>query len=36
MVEVPPVVRSKALAAGAARWLAELPDLIAALEHPSV
>jgi streptomycin 6-kinase len=29
---VPPVVRNKALAAGAARWLDELPALIADLE----
>ncbi len=29
---VPPVVRNKALAAGAARWLDELPVLIADLE----
>jgi streptomycin 6-kinase len=30
---VPPVVRNKALAAGAARWLDELPGLIANLER---
>ena len=30
---VPPVVRNKALAAGAARWLDELPGLIADLER---
>jgi hypothetical protein len=30
---VPPVVRNKALAAGAARWLHELPGLIAGLER---
>jgi streptomycin 6-kinase len=32
MIEVPPVVRNKALAAGADRWLLELPELLAALE----
>ncbi len=33
VLEVPPVVRNKALAAGAARWLDELPALVAELEH---
>jgi streptomycin 6-kinase len=33
MVEVPPVVRSKARVAGAEPWLAELPALIADLER---
>lgn len=32
MVEVPPVVRNKAVAAGAERWLAALPGLVAELE----
>jgi streptomycin 6-kinase len=32
VIEVPQVVRNKAMAAGAARWLDELPDLIADLE----
>jgi streptomycin 6-kinase len=32
-VQVPAVVRNKALAAGAARWLGELPGLIASLEQ---
>ena len=32
MIEVPQVVRSKAVEAGALRWLEELPDLIAGLE----
>jgi streptomycin 6-kinase len=31
MVDVPPVVRNKARAAGAERWLAELPGLVAEL-----
>lgn len=31
--EVPAVVRNKALAAGAARWLADLPELVAHLER---
>ncbi len=31
--DVPPVVRAKALAAGAAAWLAELPRLVADLER---
>ena len=30
---VPPVVRNKALAAGAGRWLRDLPGLIAELER---
>jgi streptomycin 6-kinase len=33
VVEVPPVVRSKALAVGAERWLAELPGLVADIEQ---
>jgi streptomycin 6-kinase len=33
VVTVPPVVRSKALAAGAAQWLRGLPDIVAAVEH---
>ena len=33
VIEVPPVVRNKALAAGAERWLADLPELIAELER---
>lgn len=33
MIEVPPVVRSKALAAGADVWLDELPSLVAALSE---
>lgn len=33
MVDVPPVVRNKALAAGAGDWLAALPDLVADLER---
>ncbi|MDP2290134.1 MAG: aminoglycoside phosphotransferase family protein [Actinomycetota bacterium] len=31
MIEVPAVVRAKALAAGADRWLTDLPDLVATL-----
>ena len=33
MIDVPRVVRNKALAVGAGRWLEELPQLIAGLEH---
>ena len=33
MVEVPEVVRNKAKVAGAERWLADLPALVAQLEH---
>jgi len=33
VIGIPPVVRNKALAAGAAPWLRDLPDLIAALER---
>ncbi len=33
VTDVPAVVRNKALAAGAARWLAELPELVASLEQ---
>ncbi|HUF32814.1 MAG TPA: aminoglycoside phosphotransferase family protein [Acidimicrobiales bacterium] len=32
MIQVPEVVRSKARVAGAERWLADLPDLVASLE----
>jgi len=31
-IELPAPVRNKALAAGAAQWLEELPDLVASLE----
>jgi streptomycin 6-kinase len=33
VIDVPLVVRNKALAAGARRWLEELPDLLASLER---
>ncbi len=33
MVEVSEVVRDKALAAGATRWLEDLPELVACLEE---
>ncbi|MGB0114821.1 MAG: aminoglycoside phosphotransferase family protein [Ilumatobacteraceae bacterium] len=33
MIQVPDVVRNRALAVGAADWLAELPELVAALER---
>jgi len=33
VMEVPPVVRAKALAAGASEWLDGLPDLVAGLER---
>jgi len=33
VINVPRVVRSKALAAGAAQWLSDLPDIIATLEN---
>jgi streptomycin 6-kinase len=33
VIEVTPVVRSKALVAGASRWLEQLPALVAELEH---
>ncbi len=33
VVEVPPVVRNKALAAGAEQWIDDLPDLVASLER---
>jgi streptomycin 6-kinase len=33
VIGIPSVVRNKALAAGAAQWLRDLPDLIAALER---
>ncbi len=33
MIEVPEVVRNKAIVAGADRWLADLPALVAELEH---
>jgi streptomycin 6-kinase len=32
-VSIPDVVRNRALAAGAARWLDDLPGLIASLER---
>ena len=31
MIEVPPAVRSQAVAAGASRWLDDLPGLVAGL-----
>ncbi|MGI9644538.1 MAG: aminoglycoside phosphotransferase family protein [Ilumatobacteraceae bacterium] len=33
MIDVPEVVRNKAIAAGATSWLSDLPDLVAALER---
>ncbi|MEO7571754.1 MAG: aminoglycoside phosphotransferase family protein [Acidimicrobiales bacterium] len=33
MIDVPEVVRNKAIVAGAERWLADLPALVAELEH---
>ena len=33
MIDVPPVVREKALAAGAGAWLRDLPVLLSDLEH---
>jgi streptomycin 6-kinase len=33
VIEVPAVVRNKALAVGAGRWLNQLPELVASLEH---
>lgn len=33
VVDLPAVVRSKAVAVGATQWIDDLPELVASLEH---